>query len=137
MSIYSRLDNVENDEQLKSFRNELADRFGKIPRQVEELFNGIRLRWLAKDLGFERIIFKGNKLRCYFVENTESVFYESRYFENLMQYIGAKKSPAKLKQTDRHLILIFEDVRTMNHAKTLLQKIYDDVIATQAAVVSI
>ncbi len=104
MSIYTRLDNVENEEQLKSFRNELSDRFGKIPRQVEELLNGIRLRWLAKDLGFERIIFKGNKLRCYFVENIKSVFYESRYFESLMQYIAAKKSPATLKQTYKPFI---------------------------------
>lgn len=69
MSIYTRLDNVANEEQITQFKTELTDRFGKVPRQVEELFNGIRLRWLAKDMGLERIIFKGRKLRCYFVEN--------------------------------------------------------------------
>ncbi|HRH54373.1 MAG TPA: transcription-repair coupling factor, partial [Chitinophagales bacterium] len=80
MSIYTRLDNVANEEQITQFKNELTDRFGKVPRQVEELFNGIRLRWLAKDMGLERIIFKSRKLRCYFVENPESVFYDSPLF---------------------------------------------------------
>lgn len=132
MSIYTRLDNVENEEQLLAFRNELTDRFGKIPRQVEELFNGIRLRWLAKDLGFERIIFKARKLRCFFVENLESVFYDSKFFEQLLQFIAAKKTTGTIKQTDKHLILIFENVQSMQHAKALLEQIHRSLFATAA-----
>ena len=131
MSIYTRLDNVENEEQLIAFRSELTDRFGKIPREVEELFNGIRLRWLAKDLGFERIIFKGKKLRCLFVENKDSVFYESNYFRNFMQYIASKKSQGILKQTDKHLMLVFEHVNTMQNAKHILSLMHKDVIGRE------
>lgn len=127
MSIYTRLDNIESEEGLEKFAVELNDRFGKIPRQVNELFNGIRLRWEAKELGFERIIFKQKKLRCYFIENQDSVFYDSKFFQQLLQYIGEKKTTGSIKQTDKHLILIFEHVQTMQHAKELLEKIVGDM----------
>lgn len=131
MSIYTRLDNVENEEQLNTFKNELTDRFGKIPKQAEELFNGLRLRWVAKDLGFERIIFKNKKLRCFFVDNPESVFYDSKFFQQIVQYIADKKSTGIIKQTDKHLILVFEHVQSMDHAKRLLKKIQDDIHAAR------
>lgn len=131
MSIYTRLDNVDNEEQITTFKNELTDRFGKVPRQVEELFNGIRLRWYAKDLGLERIIFKGRKLRCYFIENPESSFYDSPAFNEIMQVIAQKKTTGIIKQTDKRLILIFEQVQSMNHAKTLLQNMHNFVFNTE------
>ncbi|MBC8046025.1 MAG: transcription-repair coupling factor [Fimbriimonadaceae bacterium] len=129
MSIYTRLDNIETEGVLEKFGIELTDRFGKIPRQVNELFNGIRLRWVAKDLGFERIIFKNKKLRCYFIENQASVFYDSKFFQQLLQYIAEKKTTGIIKQTDKHLILIFEQVQNMSHAKDLLVNIHKDILA--------
>ena len=128
MSIYTRLDHIESEEGIQLFAKELEDRFGKIPKQVNELFNGIRLRWVAKELGFERIIFKNKKLRCYFIENQNSVFYDSNYFQQLLNFIAEKKTTGVLKQTDKHLILIFEQVQSMKHAKELLEKIKPDAI---------
>ncbi|MEZ5015221.1 MAG: TRCF domain-containing protein [Chitinophagales bacterium] len=122
MSIYTRLDNVENEDQITAFKGELQDRFGKIPPQVDELFNGLRLRWVARDLGFERIIFKNKKLRCYFVANTESVFYDSAYFQKIMQVIAERKTSGYIRQTDKHLLLNFDQVHNMEHARQLLEK---------------
>ena len=48
MAMYTRLDNVRNEQELEAFRQELQDRFGRIPPQVDELFQAIRLRWVAK-----------------------------------------------------------------------------------------
>lgn len=127
MSLYTRLDNVENEAQLEAFRKELSDRFGELPPAVNELCNGIRLRWLAKDLGFERIIFKQAKLRCYFIENPEDVFFESRFFQSMMQAVSSRKTTAHLKQTDKHLILIFEHVHSMEHARKLLAQLHSFV----------
>ncbi|MEI2673442.1 MAG: hypothetical protein V9F05_05300 [Chitinophagaceae bacterium] len=96
---------------------------------MEELFNGIRLRWLAKDMGLERIIFKSRKLRCYFVENPKSVFYDSPLFHNIMQLIAQKKTTGIIKQTDKHLILIFEQVQSMSHARQLLQNMHQNLFS--------
>ena len=44
---------IDSQEELEKFEQQLQDRFGRIPRQVLELFDGLRLRWISKKMGFE------------------------------------------------------------------------------------
>ena len=127
MAMYTRLDNVRNEQELEAFRQELQDRFGRIPPQVDELFQAIRLRWVAKDLGFERIIFKLRKLRCYFPENQDAAYYETVFFQRFLQYIASQKATLHMKQTSRHLLLAMDQVHGMEHARKLLEKIRLDL----------
>ncbi|MBW7914731.1 MAG: transcription-repair coupling factor, partial [Taibaiella sp.] len=50
LSLYTQLDDLEEDAELEQFATELTDRFGPIPPQVQELLTTIRSRWLAKEL---------------------------------------------------------------------------------------
>jgi transcription-repair coupling factor (superfamily II helicase) len=127
MAMYTRLDNVQDEAGLEAFRVEMNDRFGRIPEAVEELFNAVRLRWVAKELGFERIVFKLRKLRCYFPENQDSAFYESSHFHLFLQYIAQQKATLHMKQTDKHLLLAIDQVHSMEHARKLLEKIRRDL----------
>lgn len=120
LSLYTQLDNVPDEAALGEFRTKLEDRFGPIPLQVEELFNGVRLRWLAVSLGFERIIFKQGKLRCYFVENQESAYYESKLFGNLIRYVQSHPGQCRMKEARGRLQLSFENVRSMEQAFGIL-----------------
>ncbi|KRP07741.1 MAG: hypothetical protein ABR94_10700, partial [Sphingobacteriales bacterium BACL12 MAG-120802-bin5] len=81
------------------------------------------LRWVAKELGMERIIFKLKKLRCYFPENQESAFYESAFFQHLLQFIATQKASIHLKQTSKHLLIALDQVQSMDHARALLERI--------------
>src|SRR5690606_9406895 len=47
LSLYTRLDNCENEEELLAMESELTDRFGALPPQVRELFITVRCRKLA------------------------------------------------------------------------------------------
>src|SRR5690606_33369481 len=47
LQLYSRLDNIKDEDQLEKFANEIMDRFGPIPPSVNELINSVRLRWLG------------------------------------------------------------------------------------------
>ena len=47
---------IKTEEELAKFADRLKDRFGKLPHPVKELFDALRLRWLCKDLGFERLL---------------------------------------------------------------------------------
>ena len=76
LNLYTKLDNLQSIEDLDHFAESLTDRFGKIPPQVYELFDGLKLRWICKDLGFERLIIKNEKMRCFFVENPQSMYYD-------------------------------------------------------------
>ncbi|HMQ90485.1 MAG TPA: helicase-related protein, partial [Flavilitoribacter sp.] len=125
LRLYTQLDELENEEALSAFETGLRDRFGRIPRQVNELFEGLRLRWVCKQLGFERVLLKGGKLRCYFVLNPQSKYYESPVFKKIFQYVGqhGKNRGLSLKQSAQHLIMVKDDVRDIREASALLKKI--------------
>jgi transcription-repair coupling factor (superfamily II helicase) len=120
LSLYTQLDNIPNEAGLEPFRQQLLDRFGPLPRQVEELFNGVRLRWLAVSLGFDRILFKQHVLRCYFLENQESAYYSSGLFANLIRYVQSHPGKCRMKEARGRLQLTFEDVRSMKQAFGIL-----------------
>ena len=124
-SLYTRLDSVTNEAGIAEFSEQIADRFGRIPPQVEEIFEGLRLRWVANALGFERVILKGKKLRCYFVNNPQSPYYESAQFQKIMKHITTKGKSAGLglKQTDKNLIVTHDEVRNLRIAKNILEDI--------------
>ena len=58
LTLYTRLDNCDTEEELQQLHTELIDRFGPIPPQVEDLFNTVRIRKIAVGLGFEKLILK-------------------------------------------------------------------------------
>ena len=58
LSLYTALDGIQNEEGILQFRTSLKDRFGKIPKEVDELFNGLRVRWACSKLGFEKCVLK-------------------------------------------------------------------------------
>ncbi len=47
-------------------KEELADRFGALPPEVEQLLTGAALRILGKRLGVERVLVRGNEARVNF-----------------------------------------------------------------------
>lgn len=124
LRIYTELDRIEDEERLAKFEQKLNDRFGKIPKEVKELISGLKVRWLCKKLGFERISLKGNKLRAYFIGNAQSSYFESKLFNDILSYVAkhADRKRVTLKQSSRFLILIKERVRNLREAKDFFEK---------------
>ncbi len=118
LSLYTQLDNIEDDSALETFRQQLEDRFGPVPVQVEDLFTTIRCRRIAKLLGFEKLFLKNNTLRLYFVSDPESSYFESATFNNIMNFLQTGTNKAKLKQVGKNFMLIVADMKSM-------QEIYD------------
>ena len=121
--LYTQLDEIENEDGIQKFAAMLTDRFGKIPLQIEELFDGLRLRWVAKELGFERIFLKNNKLQGFFVGNPQSSFYETKGFKNILNYVLKKGENRQMsfKQSAKHFIFIRENVRSLNGARSIME----------------
>jgi transcription-repair coupling factor (superfamily II helicase) len=122
LSLYTQLDDIENEEKLMEFSRMMRDRFGKIPHQVEELFDGLRLRWSAKILGFERIVLKNGKMQGYFVGNPQSPFYETETFQRVLNFVvkEGKNRQMSFKQSPKHIIFIRENVKSLNGARNIL-----------------
>ncbi len=124
LSLYSRLDNCNNEKDLIDFHSELVDRFGPIPPQVEDLFITVRCRKIAVDLGFEKIILKDNNLKCFFVANPESPYFSSETFQKILNFIQTKTNKARLKQVGRNGILIVKDIFSMSELYEFLKKMH-------------
>lgn len=130
LSLYTELDSLETEEDIEKFEEKLRDRFGKIPAQVYELFNGLRLRWVCKVLGFSRIILKGNKLRCYFVEDPQSPFYESENFHQILNFVtvNGDKLGFSFKKSNTHFVMVKDGVRSLKSAMENLKQIEDHIV---------
>ena len=123
LSIYTQLDNIENEDELTIYGEELTDRFGPIPQQVQELFTTIRCRWMAKELGFEKLILKNSQLRFYFINNPDSPYFESATFRHIMQYIQQATNKARLKQVGKNFMLIVDNIDSMKDVQWFLEGI--------------
>jgi len=125
LNLYTELNNIENEEGVADFSRRLQDRFGKLPGSVNALFDGLRLQWLCKRIGFERLILKGGKLRCYFLGDPQSSFYATEHFQKFMAFIQkhGRIMGVSIKQTNKELILVQDDVRSMKVVKSLLEQL--------------
>jgi transcription-repair coupling factor (superfamily II helicase) len=133
LSLYSRLDNCETEEDLNNFHKEMHDRFGPVPPEVEDLFTTVRARKIAVDLGFERMFLKSNTLKCFFVSNPDSPYFQSEVFNGILTFLQKATNKAKLKQVGKNGILVVEGITTMNELYSFLQKMYDASIKTEVS----
>ena len=122
VSLYSELDRTKTEDDLMRFTDRLIDRFGPIPKQVNDLLNTVRLRWIAKDLGFEKILLRHHNMTAYFVSNQQSKYYESGAYQNVMRYIITHPKRTAVKEVNDKLQLVVKEVSTVTQALQLLRE---------------
>lgn len=124
-NLYSDLSKLENETELLAFQQQLHDRFGPIPPQVNDLLNTMRLQWLGKALGFEKITLKKGVLRGYFIANQQSAYFETPVFRSILGFVQGNPRRTSLKEVKNTLRLGIEDVRSIDEAVELLTAILE------------
>jgi len=108
LTIYRRLYGLTSREQLEEVGNELRDRFGRIPPQVEALFGVMRMKLLAAGLGLPKLHLDTERLEVHFPPQTDTQFYEGEHFQRLMTRISQQHGKGvRLLQTENLLKAIF------------------------------
>ncbi len=123
ISLYRELDNITTDSELNTFVKRLEDRFGILPKQVGDLILMLRLRWLAKSLGFERFILKNEQMVLYFVGNKDSAYYQSEIFGNILRFIANNPNCCKLREQNNKRSMLIQNIKTVSMAYQLLSNI--------------
>lgn len=123
LSLYTDLSKVENEEGLNAFSEMLIDRFGKYPKEVSTLLSSIRLKWMGKSMGFEKIALEKNTMKIYFPPDEKSALYDSLAFMKLLQYVAAHAGRFEMKQSSKTVILIIKSVRNITEATEMLEEI--------------
>ncbi len=128
LSLYTQVDNCENEEELQRFSDSLNDRFGPVPVPVQNLFIALRARWTAQELGFERLILKNKQLRLYFVSNPDSPYYDSDTFRHIMEVIQLQIKNCRLKLVGTAQMLIIDNVKGIEDVLGLLKRMKKPVV---------
>lgn len=123
MRLYRELDSLERAEDLQKFEIQLRDRFGPLPKQASELLNVVRLRWIAIELGMEKVVLKNGSMVGYFISNQLSSFYRSDTFSKIIGHIQKNQNSFQLKESKEKLTLIVKKIEKIETAINLLQQI--------------
>jgi hypothetical protein len=62
---------------------------------------------------FEKMILKNDALKCFFVSNPDSPYFQSEIFNGILQFLQKETNKAKLKQVGKNGILVVEEVENM------------------------
>ena len=83
----------------------IIDRFGKLPREVTQLFLSIRLKIAAQNVYSEKVKTKGPDLLLYFNNDLGEEFYQEKTFSNIMDMVRVKPNHFSFNQANKHLTL--------------------------------
>jgi transcription-repair coupling factor (superfamily II helicase) len=133
LMLYRELDNIEDEYELNKFSDKLIDRFGKIPKATLQLLDTIRLRKMAKELGFEKIMLKQQMLIAYFTSNPQSAYYQSTSFAAVIKFLQTPQGRnAKMKDKNGRLSLSVSGVRTISEALGFFAHLKENIVEGSA-----
>ncbi|SHM31341.1 transcription-repair coupling factor [Flavobacterium xanthum] len=125
LSLYNELGAVKNEEELIVFQNKLIDRFGPMPPRAKALMNSIRIKWIATRIGIEKLVMKQGKMIGYFISDQQSDYYQSKRFNQVLQFVQKNSSICKMKEKQTpaglRLLLTFDNVKNTRTALEFME----------------
>ena len=111
-----------SDKEIDRYAKQIEDRFGKLPLELVNLFNVLKIRNIGSYLGFEKIIIKNGLLIAFFISNPMSPYYKTKVFETILERVGSN-GKYEMKQSESKLKIIVRNVTSLSEAKTTLSKL--------------
>ncbi|KAA2218899.1 transcription-repair coupling factor [Maribacter flavus] len=120
LTLYTDLNQIDDEEGLQNFEKQLIDRFGELPPQAEDLLNSVRIKWIANGIGLEKIVMKQGKMIGYFIRDQQSDFYQSENFTRILQYVQSNHQKCRIKEKQTRnglrLLLTFDGITSVDKA---------------------
>ncbi|MGL6127994.1 transcription-repair coupling factor [Chryseobacterium artocarpi] len=127
--LYQKIAEINNEKDLHQFELELIDRFGALPKEAVNLLKSVSLKWLAADIGFEKIVMKNGIFLGYFPSNPQDKFYQTDRFRHIINYLTRNPAEAQLKEKSgkegNQLMMRKERVKNVDEVNVLLKAIID------------
>lgn len=122
LGLYSKLDNLQKEEELLTFEASLLDRFGPLPQPVLDLMETVRLRWKAELLGIEKLVLKTGQMKCHLLPSSKESYYTSPIFGSIMKFVQTHARSCKIKEHKNRLLLSIDEVTSIQKAQHLLEE---------------
>jgi transcription-repair coupling factor (superfamily II helicase) len=121
LSLYTRLDNIESEEELRAFGDEVTDRFGPLPEEVKGLIEMVRIRWMAEAFFIDKLTLKNNTLKAYFVTEGNDAFFQSDKFGRIIAHVQRNPKRFSLKDLKNKLLMTCSDVKSVAELREILE----------------
>lgn len=135
LSLYTKLNELSSEDELKSFEDELIDRFGDLPVQTQDLLDSVRLKWIAASMGLEKLVLKKEQMIGYFIADQQSDFYQTKRFREVLQYVQSQPNHFALKEKETRqglrLLLKSMNVKDVKRAYALLKPLKKEAVEAQ------
>ncbi len=90
LSIYKRISSSKTEDALLSLKEEIVDRFGKMPEPVKNLIDVMRIKLIARRLFISRISELDGIFRVIFASDVERYKIPKDFFDNLLKTLTAQ-----------------------------------------------
>ena len=124
LNLYNELSNLKNEEELSQYEYRLIDRFGALPPQAKDLLNSVRIKWLATQMGIERLVMKQGKMLGYFIADQQSKFYQSGAFQRVLAFVQRNSDKCHLNEKETRnglrLIITFDKITSIDKALRII-----------------
>ncbi len=121
--IYKQLDALRSDKELDRYAIGLEDRFGRLPMEVKNLFDVVKIRNLGASKGFEKIIIKNGLQIMFFINNPLTGYYKSDTFGSILEKINEGKTDFVFVQKDGKLRIKARNVDSLSKALRNLERL--------------
>ena len=121
--MYKLLDALRDDREIDRLSQQVADRFGPLPAEVENLLYVVKIRNAGIGLGFEKIIVKNGMQIMFFVNNPLSPYYQSKQFEQVLSRVNEHPAQFKFNQDGGKLRTVSRGVTSLQMALQILKKL--------------
>ena len=121
--IYKQLDALRSDKELDRYALGLEDRFGRLPVEVKNLFDVVKIRNLGASKGFEKIIIKNGLQIMFFINNPLTGYYKSDTFGSILEKINEGKTDFVFVQKDGKLRIKARNVDSLSKALRNLERL--------------
>ncbi|WP_312082378.1 transcription-repair coupling factor [Epilithonimonas hominis] len=123
LSLYQKLADIQSAKELEQFENELIDRFGTLPDEAINLLKSVELKWLAAEIGFDKLVVKNKVFLGYFPANPQDKFYQSEKFKKIIAYLTQNPAEATLKEKNNQLMMRKDNVKNVDDVNLVLNRI--------------
>jgi len=103
VKLYGRISSLATETEVQQLRREFADRFGKLPPAMRNLFKIARIRIAAAHAGIKTI--RVNEKRIMLIRQGESIMIDGRY-----PRLTARTPSARLKE----ILQLLKGIKTTN-----------------------
>ena len=126
LKLYNALSQIRSESDLVAFEKSLEDRFGPLPEPAVALLDSVRVKWMAAQLGLERLVIKNNKCVGYFLAQDDHPFYESLRFQNILSLLQQPGQAVQIKQKEtRQGMRLLLVIPLVKDTQSLLEQLTD------------